>query len=108
MKLNCNRAVQYSVESWQLDIKETSIFNCFLKSSIKVFGPQELPLHFIEATAESNNAEVRGQIQGNITQLQGMGLIREAMAMDRFLNPVEETVSVSVIMSVIKLTDIDT
>lgn len=93
------QAIRWAVEAWNTDLKPSTIFNCFTKSTVKFFGPIQLrhegdnpePLLNVEgAEIEAIIAEV----QQDMEFLQGVNHLPlgDDINLDEFFNPIEERV----------------
>lgn len=93
------QAIRWAVDAWNTDLKPSTIFNCFTKSTVKCFGPIQLrheggnpePLLNIEgADIEATIVKV----QQGMEFLQGVNQfpLGDDINLDEFPNPVEERV----------------
>jgi hypothetical protein len=77
--MNIHLALRWLIRSWNQDVTNTTIFNCFRKSSI-LLRPQQLPTHPIPVVTDLYN------------RVQQAGQIHDAMDISNFLNPAEESI----------------
>lgn len=84
-KMHILQAVRWCVTVWHTDIQDSTIANCFRKSTIfgVVNGPEPRP----------TDAELIYQIQEATNRLHQLGKIREIMDIRNFINPPEEVVA---------------
>ena len=87
--MNVLKAVQWLVKAWDNDIKDSTIANCFRKSTVKVDTPYP-DAELAEQETSIQEQTLVSEIEFNCRMLQGYGVIQEAMNIQRFLNPVEE------------------
>lgn len=112
-KVNILQAIRWAVEAWNNDVQPSTIFNCFTKSSVKVFEPSFLPttaasseslnptmsdncvtsIPDLNAKDEAEMQLIREEILASIQILQKSNHIREVSDINRFLNPVEEYIN---------------
>jgi hypothetical protein len=104
-------ALRWGVYAWHNDIKPSTIENCWLKARVLApkYGPmteqesQRSGLYFgherdeaqrMAAIAHDSQCvrEVEEDIESTMQRLQSAGHIREAMALENFLNPTSEVV----------------
>lgn len=103
--INILQAIQWAVEAWNNDIKPSTIFNCFTKSSVKLFEPSYLPtalaattgvrvtpIPILDAEDEADMQSIREELQASFAILQSKSHIREAPELEKFLDPREEQV----------------
>lgn len=77
--MNIHLAIRWLLRSWNLDIQNTTIYNCFRKSTI-LQRPIQLPL------------PPPPKIDHLYQQVQQAGFIHDAMEISNFLNPIEEDI----------------
>ena len=76
--MNIHLAIRWMLRSWNNYISNTTIYNCFRKSTL-VIPPISLPLSI-------NSPDITSLYE----KVQRVGNIRDAMAITSFLNPIEE------------------
>ena len=80
-EISIYHAVQWAVRAWQHDVTNTTIANCFRKSTVL---EQQNPLRHLPIVVPN--------VQELWRQVQRVGNIRDAMSLDNFLNPRDEDI----------------
>jgi hypothetical protein len=91
--MNVLQAVRWAVEAWHQDVKPLTIYNCFMKSTVRIIGPMTEADAKGIATVSTDLRSIEKDVGGYITQLVNRQAIKEAMDVHRFLNPVEERIT---------------
>jgi CRISPR/Cas system-associated protein Cas7 (RAMP superfamily) len=94
--VNVLKALKWVVQAWHDDIKNTTILNCFHKSTIQqtVFTQQTFETTDFEASVLYSQAV--SDLQGNINSLQQVQVVKDAIDVDMFMNPIEENAEIDV------------
>lgn len=118
-KVKILQAIRCAVEAWNNDVQPSTIFNCFTKSSVKLFEPSFLPttvittagsdgdhgldpkiprnritsLPDLDAKDEAEIQLIQEEILALIPILQKSNHIQEVPDINRFLNPIEECIN---------------
>lgn len=96
-KITLLQAIRWAVSAWIHDVKPSTIYNCFTKSTVKIFEPghYQLPPHMIlEQNTEKDEdiAETRRLVGADLDILRVTNHILEIMDIDQFLNPGQEKI----------------
>lgn len=105
-KINILQAIRWGVEAWNNDVRPSTIFNCFTKSSVKLFepsylptagnpvssGPRVTPIPDLDAEIQAEMDQIRQEVQISLEILKDGNHIQEAPDLEQFLNPREELV----------------
>ncbi|EIC06228.1 CENP-B protein, partial [Microbacterium laevaniformans OR221] len=78
--INLLLTVRWVIRSWTIDVSNTTIYNCFRKSTL-VSSPIQLPTPIIPS-----------DMQALFKEVQTVGRIQNAMQLSNFLNPEGEVV----------------
>jgi hypothetical protein len=94
--VNVLKALKWVVQAWHDDIKDTTILNCFHKSTIQqtVFTQQTFETTDFEANVLYSQAV--SDLQGNIDSLQQVQIVKDAIDVNMFMNPIEENAEIDV------------
>jgi len=115
------QAIRWAVAAWNHDIKNATIFNCFMKSTVKVYEPtywaekgimcsgipSQIQLTYTDQEveieeAESGNryknnpnelGEVEDEVEVALEYLRKAEVIQDMMSVTEFLNPMQEEVT---------------
>jgi hypothetical protein len=109
-KVNVLQAIRWAVAGWNHDIKDSTIFNCFLKSTVKVYEPTQWADRGIQCSgiidfaappdavpeeleAPEELAEVEEEVAASYNYLRRHNWqSNDIMSISNFLNPVEEQI----------------
>lgn len=119
-KVTFLEAIQWEIEAWREDIKETTILSCFRKRSVKVYEPSHIEgvrcsgLVRIGWNDEDEGevygpeceypeyritgpefAEAESSVEQMLSELHRADCIRDMMKMSEFSNPIDEVVEYS-------------
>jgi len=94
--VNVLKALKWVVQAWHDDIKDTTILNCFHKSTIQqtVFTQQTFETTDFEASVLYSQAV--SDLQGNIDSLQQVQIVKDALDVNMFMNPIEENAEIDI------------
>lgn len=94
------QAIRWGIESWEAGVTETTIHNCWVKA--RVLGPKMGPCTEREARDSGWDEDIAAdkaildtvtkEVGQGITSLLSQDRIKSAMAIETFLNPIEERV----------------
>jgi hypothetical protein len=83
-------AIQWAVEAWNNDVKSSTIFNCFTKSTVKYFGPTQLRSE--GGSAARDMIDLVAEVRADMEILYQNRYIQEPIDVGTYLNPIEERV----------------
>ena len=103
------QAIRWAVAAWSHGIKDSTIFNCFMKSTVKVYKseptrsrtpPQVQPsnLKQLEGLGQGSSfgpnelRKVKGEVEIAMRYLQLAEVVQEMIGVSEFLNPSQEVV----------------
>jgi hypothetical protein len=90
------KALKWAVQVWGHDIKDATIANCFYKSTIQQTVYTQQTYETTDSEADVLYSQAVSDLQGNIDNLQRAQIVKEAIDINRFINPVEESAEIDV------------
>ena len=84
------------VQAWHQDMKNTTIENCFHKSTVQQVAFTQQTFNRLNSDANSSYNEAITDLQANIDSLQKAHIVEQAIDVNKFINPIEECAEVDV------------
>lgn len=98
--MNVLQAIRWSIDVWENGVSQTTIENCWVKSRVlsAKYGPRnrdeqnDLGWKDLILQDEAEQRGVAQEIEQGIRDLARQNRITEAMSIDQFLNPLDESI----------------
>jgi hypothetical protein len=94
--VNVLKVVKWAVQVWHHDMKDATILNCFHKSTVQQTVFTQQTFDDVDTGANILYNEAVTDLQANIDSLQRAQIVQQAMDVNKFMNPIEESTKVKV------------
>jgi hypothetical protein len=94
--MNVFKAIKWIVQVWLHDLKNTTILNCFHKSTVQQTVFTQQTFDDVDSGANILYINAVATLQANIDDLQQAQIVQQAMDITTFINPIEECAEVDV------------
>jgi hypothetical protein len=94
--MNVLKAIKWIVQVWRHDLKDTTIANCFHKSTIQQTVFTQQTFHDVDSNVNLLYNKALSDLQVNLDSLQQVQIVKQAIDINRFVNPIEECAEIEV------------